>query len=214
MKENKLFTGIIEDIGTIKSVKSTGKAKRIAIQSDKIISDLKVDDSVAINGVCLTVVKIDSNVFECESVEETLRKTTLKYINNNQKVNLERALTLQTRIGGHLVQGHTDTTGIIKNIQNESVGKIFTISYPSEYKKYLIEVGSVCVDGVSLTISSFNSNSFELSIIPHTFTHTIFQYYKVGDNVNLEYDLIGKYVENFINKSENFEEKLKNFLNG
>lgn len=209
-----MFTGIIEEIGTIKSINSIGQAKRIAIQSNKVISDIKVDDSVSVNGVCLTVVKINSSYIECESVEETLRKTTLKYLNSNQKVNLERALTLQSRIGGHLVQGHTDTTGTIKGIHSESLGKIFAISFPSEYKKYLIEVGSISVDGVSLTVSSFNSNSFELSIIPHTFNSTIFQYYKVGDYVNLEFDLIGKYVENFVkNKSENFEEKLNNFLN-
>ena len=208
-----MFTGIIEEVGTIKSITSIGQAKRIAIHSNKVINDLKVDDSVSVNGVCLTVVKINSIYFECESVEETLRKTTLKYLKLSQKVNLERALTLQSRIGGHLVQGHTDTTGTIQGIRDESLGKIFTISFPSEYKKYLIEVGSITVDGVSLTVSSFNSNSFNISIIPHTFENTIFQFYRVGDYVNLEFDLIGKYVENFVkNKSENFEEKLSNFL--
>lgn len=208
-----MFTGIIEDIGTITSLKSSGQAKRIEIQSQKIIQDLKVDDSVAINGICLTVVKINNSSFECESVEETLKKTTLKLLKAGQKVNLERALTLQSRIGGHLVQGHVDSIGKIDQIKFETLGKIFTISFPSEFRKYLIQVGSICIDGVSLTIANLHSNNFELSIIPHTYQTTIFQYYKVGDSVNLEFDLIGKYVENFINKADEFEEKLNIFLN-
>lgn len=208
-----MFTGIIEEIGRVNNIKSLGQAKRIEIQAQKVIQDLKVDDSIAINGACLTVVEINPESFICESVEETIKKTTLKYLKTSQKVNLERALTMQSRIGGNLVQGHVDSTGTIASIQSETIGKIYTISYPSDYKKYLIHVGSVCVDGVSLTLASFNSNMFQLSIIPHTCQNTIFQYYKVGDIVNLEFDLIGKYIENFINKSENFEEKLNKFLN-
>jgi len=213
MKVIKVFTGIIEEIGIIKNIKSIAQAKKFTIQSHKVIQDLKVDDSVSVNGVCLTVVNINSNVFDCEAVEETLKKSTLKFLKSNQKVNLEGALTLQSRIGGHIVQGHIDTIGSIRQITSENVGKIYTISYPNQYRKYLVEVGSICLDGVSLTISTLNSNSFDVSIIPHTFENTIFKYYEIGDFVNLEFDIIGKYIENFINKSETLEEKLNNFLN-
>ncbi|MBP7214871.1 MAG: riboflavin synthase [Candidatus Kapabacteria bacterium] len=208
-----MFTGIIEEIGIIKNIKPIAQAKRITIQSKKVIKNLNVDDSISVNGVCLTVVSVVSDSFECEAVEETLKKSTLKFLKSNQKINLERALTLQNRIGGHIVQGHIDTIGKIREIKSENIGKIYTISYPSEYRKYLVQVGSICIDGVSLTLSAFNTNSFEVSIIPHTFENTIFKYYRNGDLVNLEFDLIGKYIENFVNKSETFEEKLNNFLN-
>jgi len=206
-----MFTGLIEEIGTIKSVLQKGYARRFSIQANAIFSDLKIDDSVAINGCCQTVVKIQNNVFEVEAVEETLRKTTLGSFLSGQKVNLERAVRLQDRLGGHLVQGHIDCFGTITKIKQETLGILISISYPSEFRKYIATTGSVCIDGVSLTVAKDEESSFTVSIIPHTWSKTILSNLQTGSKVNLEFDIIGKYIEKML-RDEKRNSVLKEFI--
>jgi len=207
-----MFTGIIEEIGTINSIKRKGNSSRIEISVKKILQDLKIDDSVSINGVCLTAIEVKSNSFVAEAVDETLRKTTLSKLKTNDKVNIERALTLSTRLGGHIVLGHIDTIGKILEIKKESLGILFKISYPQQFYNLIVRVGSIAIDGVSLTISEFDSTRFTVSIIPHTYESTVFHNYKQGTEVNLEFDIIGKYIEKIVIGKSNYEENLKNFL--
>jgi len=196
-----MFTGIIEEIGVIKSIKNIGGGKRIAIQCTEILKDSKVDDSISVNGICQTIVKFDSKCFEFDSVEETLKKTTIKYWSENYKVNLERALKLSDRLGGHFVLGHVDTIGRISHIKDLTSSKLFEISYPSEYNKYVIPKGSITINGISLTIAESNESAFVVSIIPHTISKTTLKDIKIGDFVNLEFDIIGKYIEKLLQRN-------------
>lgn len=207
-----MFTGLIEEIGRIKSLQHSGEASKISIEAKKILDDLKIDDSVSVNGVCLTVVEVNSKGFVAEAVEETIKKTTLSDISSGQKVNLERALTLSTRLGGHLVLGHVDTFGKIIEIRKQTLGTLIKLSYPLEFENYVVREGSICIDGVSLTISEVNGTNFMVSIIPHTAENTLIQEYSRGTKVNLEFDIIGKYVEKMVTGKSNFEGKLKEFL--
>lgn len=208
-----MFTGLIEEIGLIKSLQHSGEASKISIEAKKILDDLKIDDSVSVNGVCLTVVEVSSTGFVAEAVEETIKKTTLSDISSGQKVNLERALTLSTRLGGHLVLGHVDTIGNIIEIRKQTLGTLIKLSYPLEFENYVVREGSICIDGVSLTISEVNGTNFMVSIIPHTAENTLISKYSRGTKVNLEFDIIGKYVEKMVTGKSNFEEKLKEFFN-
>lgn len=194
-----MFTGLIEETGKILSLKSIGGGKRITVAAKKIMDDLKIDDSVAINGACQTVVAFSENSFTVEAVEETLRKTTLKLFRPGAAVNLERAAKLGDRLGGHIVQGHVDTTGNVKTIQNERTAVNLWIEYPTEYSKYIIPVGSIAINGVSLTVAKLQNSSFMVSVIPHTWKVTTLSQLSMGMPVNLEFDLIGKYVENMVN---------------
>jgi riboflavin synthase len=207
-----MFTGLIEEIGHIRSINRLGNSIKFEIESKKILNDLKIDDSVAINGVCLTVTDLKQNSFIADAVDETLRKTTFSRYKINQSVNLERALMLSSRLGGHIVLGHIDTIGKILEIQNESLGILFKVSFPAEFNKFVVKVGSICIDGVSLTISDLFNNSFRTSVIPHTFNNTIFREYKIGTVVNLEFDILGKYIEKLTTGKSDFEDKLKSFL--
>ncbi len=193
-----MFTGIIEEIGTIKSITNIGGGRRISVQCRDILSDSKVDDSISVNGVCQTIVKMNSNSFEFDSVEETLKKTTIRHWKENQEVNLERALRLSDRLGGHLVMGHVDTVGEIVRIERREASTIYEISYPETFSKYIIPHGSVTINGTSLTIAEFNSSSMMVSIIPHTLSKTIIKDLRTGSEVNLEFDMIGKYVEKLL----------------
>jgi riboflavin synthase len=204
-----MFTGLIEEIGTIKAISPLGGGKTIEVSAKKILDDVKVDDSVSIEGVCQTVVSVASTSFVVEAVEETLRKTNFNKLSIGKKVNLERAMRLNDRLGGHLVQGHADCTGTIRQIRRETTGILIQVAYPSEYAKYLVRTGSVCVNGVSLTIARLDGGSFTVSIIPHTFNNTSFQFLKNGDSVNLEFDIIGKYLEKLLagGQNNNFDYK-------
>lgn len=195
-----MFTGLIEEMGTIEKIEWLGQGRKFSISGDVIFSDLKVDDSISTNGCCLTVTSVTDKKFTCIAVEETLKKTTLGLFQQGQKVNLERALLPSTRLGGHFVQGHVDTVGEIIGIESLTTSKLFEIQYPINFKKYLIHVGSICVDGTSLTVAELNELSFKVAIIPHTLEKTIFANYKVGSKVNLEFDLLGKYIENILNE--------------
>ncbi|MCX6154116.1 MAG: riboflavin synthase [Candidatus Kapabacteria bacterium] len=190
-----MFTGIIEEIGTLRRISHNGGGRRIAVEADKIIPTLQIDDSVSLNGACQTVVAINGKVFEVEAVEETLKKTTLGSFTANKKINLETAVTPSTHLGGHLVQGHVDCVGRVLKVENLSRSRMITIAFPAEFERYIIPVGSICVNGVSLTAAQVEGVTFTLAVIPHTLSKTTLSELVPGMEVNLEFDLIGKYVE-------------------
>ncbi len=203
-----MFTGLIEEIGEISAIRPIGAGKRISVKASKILDDLKIDDSVALNGACQTVVAVSGNQFEVEAVEETLRKSSLGQFRPGMKINLERAARLGDRMGGHLVQGHVDTIGTIANIQKESAGILVWVAYPSEYAKYIIPTGSVTIDGISLTTARVEANRFMVSVIPHTWKLTNLNNIRIGSYVNLEFDVLGKYIEKMLkgNKRSSLEQ--------
>ncbi len=190
-----MFTGLIEEIGEIKSIHRIGDGRRITVKATKIMDDLKIDDSVAINGACQTVVSLTSGSFDVETVEETILKTTLGEFFPGKRVNLERAAKLGDRMGGHLVQGHVDCTGSITLIEKLAAAYQLWIGYPNEFNKYIVAEGSVCIDGISLTTARDETGRFMVSIIPHTWKMTTLSELKTSDKVNLEFDIIGKYIE-------------------
>jgi riboflavin synthase len=194
-----MFTGLIEEVGEIAGVTRSGNSINIKVRAASLFDDLKTDDSVAISGVCQTVTAVEGMYFYVTAVEETLKKTTFKELRNGTKVNLERALRLSDRLGGHIVQGHVDTTGKVRAIKLIEPAYLMTISYPREFGKYIVPVGSICIDGVSLTVAERGADTLTVSVIPHTWKMTTLQWLRVGSAVNLEFDIIGKYVENMMN---------------
>lgn len=190
-----MFTGLVEEKGLLKSKLPTGEGFQFIIEANKIMPGLQIGNSVAINGCCLTVVKIEDNTFSVDLIEETLNKTNLGLLKPGMKVNLERPLLADERLGGHFVLGHIDTVGKIEDIKELSNSHWMTISYPDNFKQYLIYVGSVAIDGVSMTVAELKDNKFSVGIIPHTWQETIFADKIIGDTVNLEFDVLGKYVE-------------------
>ncbi len=190
-----MFTGLVEEKGILREKNPTGNGFQFIIEANKIMTDLKIGSSVAVNGCCLTVVKIEGNTFAVDTIEETLNKTNLGVLKQGMKVNLERPLTAEARLGGHFVLGHIDTVGKIEDIKELSNSHWMTISFPEKFKHYLIYVGSVAIDGVSMTVAELKDNIFSVGIIPHTWNETIFADKKIGDTVNLEFDVLGKYVE-------------------
>ena len=193
-----MFTGIIEGQGTITGILPTSQGKRLTIDADFMLDQTKTGDSIAVSGACLTVVAIDGKRFKVDMSPETLTKTTLGKAKIGNRVNLERALRLSGRIDGHLVSGHIDGMGIVKNKQNIGNAIIITIGIPESLSRYMIKKGSVAVDGISLTINNCSRDSFDVSIIPHTAKLTTISFNKIGDLVNIETDMIGKYVERFV----------------
>lgn len=189
-----MFTGIIETLGTIKGLEKEGENLQISIQSD-ITHELKIDQSVAHNGVCLTVVAIENDTYTVTAIKETLEKTNLREWKVGEKVNLERAMKLGDRLDGHIVQGHVDQTAICKNIEEADGSWYFTFEYDKSLNNITIEKGSVTVNGTSLTVVNSKINEFSVAIIPYTYEHTNFHTFKVGTKVNLEFDVIGKYVK-------------------
>jgi riboflavin synthase len=205
-----MFTGIIEEVGTIQSVQRQGGGIRFRVSAPKYAPELKVNDSVSINGACHTVVWRSNDAFEVESVEETLKKTTLGSFQTGSRVNLELPMRLNERLGGHLVLGHVDTVGTITVIEPRGNSTMYSVEIPEQFRKYIIPVGSIAIDGVSLTIAEIENNDVRVSIIPHTLENTIFPQYKNGQKVNLEFDLIGKYIERMMSGDE--EKNLKRSL--
>lgn len=190
-----MFTGLVEEKGELINKIKTGDGYQLVIKASKIIDDLNIGSSISVNGCCLTVVKKQENTFAVDTIEETLKKTNLGSLNVNDKVNLERPLKADARLGGHFVLGHVDTKGKIIELKELSNSHFLTIIYPEEFKKYLIYVGSVAIDGVSMTVAQLEGNTFSVGIIPFTWHETIFSDKKIGDTVNLEFDVLGKYVE-------------------
>jgi riboflavin synthase len=188
-----MFTGIIETLGVVTNIVKEQENVHFTIKSD-ITRELKIDQSVAHNGVCLTVVAVDKEEYTVTAIKETLDKTNIGRLGISDEVNLERAMKLGDRLDGHIVQGHVDETGICTSIQDEKGSTVFTFSYLSNNNNITIEKGSITVNGVSLTVVNSKKNSFSVAIIPYTLAHTIFKNIIKNDEVNLEFDVIGKYV--------------------
>lgn len=197
-----MFTGIIEELGTVQVIKKGGNSAKIAISAPLVVSDVKLGDSIAVNGICLTVTEFEKEKFTAEVMAETLAKTNLGDLLPGTKVNLERALRLSDRLGGHLVSGHVDGVGRIIRQTREDIAIITEISYPQELGKYLIVKGSVAIDGISLTVVSVTPAAFTVSLIPHTRGMTTLGLKKAGDKVNLEADVIAKYLEKLTEKKD------------
>lgn len=197
-----MFTGIIEETGKLISVENITGGKRLKISASVIFSDLKVDDSVCVNGVCLTVTKIDNGFFWCDAVGETLNKTTFANVNQNYELNLERALHLTDRLGGHLVQGHVNGIGFITRLTKPGENFSLEIEIPKEIVKYVVDEGSIAIDGISLTVAKIIDRKITISIIPHTRSNTNLKQKKTGDSVNIEIDIFAKYVEKILQSSK------------
>ena len=197
-----MFTGIIEEIGTVKRVQHSGSSSFIEIQAKKVLEDVHMGDSIAVNGVCLTVTHFDSSVFRADVMNETLSRSSLGSLTTGSPVNLERAMAANGRFGGHIVSGHIDGTGTITDIKNDGIAVWYTVSAAPELLRYIVEKGSIAIDGISLTVAKVTDTSFSVSIIPHTAARTILGTKKAGDTVNLENDIIGKYAEKLMKPAE------------
>ena len=193
-----MFTGIIEGLGTISSIRPVGQGSRLAVEAGFELKGTKIGDSVAVNGACLTVVAISGKRFEADVSPETLEKTTFGQVKIGEQVNLERALLLSSRVDGHLVSGHVDAIGIIARREAAGNATLVTVEIPPEAARYIIPKGSVAVDGISLTVNQCDEVSFGVSIIPHTGLISTVGFKKIGERVNIETDMIGKYVERFL----------------
>ena len=196
-----MFTGIIEEIGQIKNIDNSKDFVRMSIIADEVLEDAKIGDSISINGTCLTVTSIDSSLFTVDIVKETLDKTNLKYLEKGNIVNLERAMKASGRFDGHIVQGHIEDVAEIVSIKNNNDYCIVTLALPKRLAKYCIYKGSIALNGVSLTIAKIDKNIIDIWLIPHTLKHTTFKDNQIGDYINVETDIVGKYIENF-QKSE------------
>jgi riboflavin synthase len=195
-----MFTGIIESVGRLAAIRSEGTNRQFYFESD-ISNQLKVDQSVSHNGVCLTITKADKNGHWVTAIRETLEKSNLSFLKEGSKVNLERCMLNNGRFDGHIVQGHVDQTGTIASIKDQSGSWLFEISFDPSLGNVTVEKGSICVNGVSLTCFNSKKESFTVAIIPYTFDHTDFHLHRVGDTVNLEFDIIGKYVRRLLDSS-------------
>ena len=190
-----MFTGIIEEIGTVRRIEHGAKGARLTIQAKTVLEDTRIGDSIATNGVCLTVVSMTGDSFSADVMAESLRRSSLGTLQGGSPVNLERAMAANGRFGGHIVSGHSDGTGPIASQKREDNAVWVKIKTPAPLLRYIVEKGSIAIDGVSLTVAAVTDTDFSVSIIPHTGTQTILLGKKPGDPVNLECDVIGKYVE-------------------
>ena len=197
-----MFTGLVEEIGTIKEYKSIPDGKEAWIEGNIVIEDLKKDDSVSCSGICLTVVETENQLFKVQLVNETLNKTTAKSWNNGTKLNLERALLPTSRMGGHFVQGHVDGTVEILNIIPMDDSAVWHFNLPENLQSFLVDKGSICLDGISLTIVEKFNNYFTVALIPHTLSVTTWGQKRVNDLVNIEVDIMAKYIQNLMPKGK------------
>ncbi len=193
-----MFTGIIESFGTIKQIRASGEGKILSVGCDLDLSETRIGDSIAVNGACLTAVSLEKNGFSVDMAPETISRTTFRQMGPGTRVNIERALKLSGRIDGHLVSGHIDGTGVISSIVKNSNAVIITVEVGDSLAADLIEKGSIAIDGISLTINRCSGSDFEVSIIPHTAQITTIGLKKTGDMVNIETDMIGKYVKKIL----------------
>ncbi len=207
-----MFTGIIEEVGTIQTIQNGGNSSFIKVKAEKILEDIHIGDSIAVNGVCLTVTNYSKEMFCADVMNETLRRSSLGSLKNGSPVNLERAMSANGRFGGHIVSGHIDGTGNISSVKNDGIAIWYTINTIPEIMDYIIEKGSIAIDGISLTVAKVSENDFSVSIIPHTAQQTILSYKKAGDVVNLENDIVGKYIKKFINPDNKKSNINMNFL--
>lgn len=208
-----MFTGIVEELGTIKTVAHSTRSVKLTVKANKILEDINLGDSIAVSGTCLTVVGFTDNEFTADVMPETLKRTALADIRSGDFVNLERALSLNTRLGGHIVSGHVDGIGEIISMDKDDNAVIIKIKVNESLAKYVIEKGSVTIDGISLTVVQCGNTWFSVSIIPHTASATTLAIKKPGDFVNIENDVIGKYVERLLGfQTENDLNKKRNNL--
>lgn len=202
-----MFTGIIEEIGKIAKTKPIAGGLSIKIEADNILNDINVNDSICIDGVCLTVTNFDESGFWVDAVGATLDKTTFVSVKTPSAVNLERSVKLNDRLGGHLVQGHVTGMGTISEIKKLGENYLLHINVPENLERYLIKEGSIAVNGISLTIADLYKNVVSISIIPHTWQNTNLQYKKLNEKVNIEIDILAKYVEKLLSRNSNTTEK-------
>ena len=207
-----MFTGIIEEIGKIEKIEKKGKSATLVITCDKVLNGTKIGDSIAVNGICLTVTNINKNNYETDVMPETMKRSSLKDIKKGDAVNLERALKMDERLGGHIVSGHIDGTGKIERIEKDYNAIWLQISTKSDLMKYIVEKGSVAIDGISLTVAEVEDFSFKVSIIPHTQKETNLGDKEKNDIVNIECDIIGKYVEKLVLPKDNSSKLTEEFL--
>lgn len=201
-----MFTGIVEEIGAVKNIVKKGKTLVLTIEASKILEDVHLGDSISVNGVCLTVTDFTKNEFSVDVMPETFQSSNLSTLASSQKVNLERAMAATGRFGGHIVSGHIDGTGKIVSVKSMENAVIYKINIPNRFAKYCIQKGSITIDGTSLTIFEVESDIVTISLIPHTRSSTILGSKKVGDVVNIEFDLLGKYVEKMLGMTETKKE--------
>lgn len=204
-----MFTGIIEEVGVIRSIKKGAQSAIITIEAKTVMEDIHLGDSIAMNGVCLTVTSFDSNSYNVDVMHETLRRTNLGELKSGSRVNLERAMAADGRFGGHIVAGHADGTGVITSMTKDDNAIWITISADTSILKYIVEKGSITIDGISLTVAAVDASSFAVSVIPHTGAHTTLLDKRPGATVNLETDIIGKYVEKLLGFQKAEETKPK-----
>ena len=207
-----MFTGIIEEIGTIKSIQHGGKSVCLTIGAEKVLEELKTGDSINTNGVCLTVVSFNKGAFSADVMPETIRRTNLKELKAGSKVNLERAVRPDDRLGGHIVSGHIDGTGVIRKTWEEDNAAWYSIFTEPSILKYIVKKGSVAVDGISLTVARVDNQSFDVSVIPHTQIMTIIRNKTPGDSVNIECDINEKYNEKLAGNGKKKEHITLDFL--
>lgn len=205
-----MFTGLIEELGQLKSIKKKGNSMSLSISAQDIMNDLAVGDSIAVNGICLTVTDFASGVFTVDVMPETLTRTSLNSLSVGSKVNLERAMAATGRFGGHFVSGHIDGVASLveKTFVDNSV--VFKFKFAAELNKYLVQKGSIAIDGVSLTIAQLDEAEFTVSIIPHTLAETNLGEYAIGDRVNIEVDMLAKYIESILSSTDIASKKDKN----
>lgn len=208
-----MFTGIIEEIGKIAAVRRGALSCELSVQGKVVFDGLKIGDSVAVNGLCLTVTSINGNIFTADVMAESMRRSNLGTLQNGSEVNLERAMPSDGRFDGHIVSGHIDGIGFIQSLIKEDNAVWVTITADSSVMRYIVEKGSVAIDGISLTVAKVFKDAFSVSIIPHTGAETTLLSKKSGDKVNLECDIIGKYVEKLIGKSNGITEDFLNKYN-
>jgi riboflavin synthase len=207
-----MFTGIIEETGKIDALNIKGSSAVIRIRCTKVLEDSKIGDSIAVNGVCLTATEISGDSFSADISYETLKRTSLAGASAGTRVNLERALTLTTRLGGHIVSGHVDGLGTVDSVIPKGDSYVLRIRFPQEMDKYIAEKGSITIDGISLTVASLNGLTFDVAVIPHTFKETVLSDKRRGDKVNLEADVIARYLEKLIKKEGKDITSLLNML--
>ena len=193
-----MFTGLVAELGTVQRLARQGSSYHLTVGAKKVLANLKIGDSVAVNGACLTVVRMDEGGFTADVMPETVRLTNIGSLQPGSKVNLERTLRLCDGLDGHIVSGHVEGLGTISEQRPEGIAVVVTIDTPPELLKYIIKKGSIAIDGISLTVTEVTDTSFSVSLIPHTAKETTLGFKKVGDSVNLETDILGKYVERML----------------
>ena len=205
-----MFTGIVEEIGRVERIKHGQHSAVLTIHADTVLEGTKIGDSIAVNGICLTVTELFSHGFSADVMHETLRRSSIGEAASGSPVNLERAMAANGRFGGHIVTGHIDGTGTICEVKSDEIAICYSMKAPEKIMHYIVEKGSVAVDGISLTVAKTTQTSFMVSVIPHTAQCTVLAYKKAGDTVNLENDCIGKYIEHFLNweKEKTTESKI------